>query len=158
MFEIIHIPIMEEGAAVLKPVPALRLRDQLFVVQGAELHRVRSVEVWEYPPGTLVFVEEQELSGGKRMVAVRSCYSPVRHDLIPHFKRLEVLLLSARSKLEIVILRISSSLDLELIDEFIDVGEYGLAYEGLVEVFSDLHVELPHELIVAGQLMKRGAV
>lgn len=67
------------------------------------------------------------------------------------FERVRELLLSARLQLEVV----SPNVDFLIIDRFLEHGENALAHEGLVEEFEQLHVQLPNELVMAGQIMNQ---
>lgn len=80
-----------------------------------------------------------------------------RSAMLAHWKRLEELLLSARSQIEVAVKSASPPVDLSLFTEFIDHNEFGLAYEELVGVCSLLRVELPPDLMEVGRMMNRAS-
>lgn len=78
-----------------------------------------------------------------------------RSGMLALWRRIEELLLSARSQIEVDVAKTSPPIDLRQFVEWVDHNEFGLAYEELVAVCALLHVEPPHDLIVAGQLMDK---
>lgn len=66
----IYIQLLEEGTKVYRPVPAIEIEGNIYEVQGFEIYD-REDEVWEFPPGTYVLVEEQNLDGENVLVAIR---------------------------------------------------------------------------------------
>jgi hypothetical protein len=66
----IHMPLLDEGTDVWRPVKAERMSDDTFRVLGP----VPETEEWAFPPGTIVRCRYQTLSGDfgvsvKRLVA-----------------------------------------------------------------------------------------
>lgn len=82
-------------------------------------------------------------------------------DLSVNWNELEKLLLSALLQLETASkattlpdeLDYDLGLELRYIYEFIYHSEYELAYDDMVHVFKNLHLEIPNDLIVAGQML-----
>ena len=66
----IYIQLLEEGTTVYRPVPAIEIECFVYEVQGLEIYDPED-EVWEFTPGTHVFVEEQNLNGENVLVAIR---------------------------------------------------------------------------------------
>jgi hypothetical protein len=69
MENIIYIQLLEEGTKVYRPVPAIEVSNNIYEVQGFEIYDPED-EVWEFPPGTYVLVEEQNLDGENVLVAI----------------------------------------------------------------------------------------
>ena len=67
----IYIQLLGEGTIVYRPVPACQIADNLYEVGGFEIHDPEN-EVWEFTPGTYVFVEEQYLDGESVLVAIQA--------------------------------------------------------------------------------------
>jgi hypothetical protein len=65
----IYIQLLEEGTKVYRPVPAIEIDINIYEIQGFEIYDPED-EVWEYPPGTYVFVEELNLEGENVLVAI----------------------------------------------------------------------------------------
>jgi hypothetical protein len=63
----VYVKLLEEGTDVWRPVQALRLLDQRFLLVG----KPEDSETWEFPSGATVICEHRELSGGMCEVAVR---------------------------------------------------------------------------------------
>jgi hypothetical protein len=57
-----------EGTVCYRPVPATRTDDGTYILGGQYLYDPED-EVWEFAPGTRVYVEKRLLSGGMKMVA-----------------------------------------------------------------------------------------
>ncbi len=53
-----------------RPVPAYKIKDRIYKVQGFDIYDPED-EVWEFPPGTLVLVEEQKDDGETVLVAIK---------------------------------------------------------------------------------------
>jgi hypothetical protein len=66
----INIALMDEGLNVWRPVPALRLQGDTYVVLRPDDYDP-TVESWQFPPGTLVICEQKQLSDGIVPVAMR---------------------------------------------------------------------------------------
>ena len=69
MPEKIYIKMLNEGTMVYRPVPAYKIEDRIYKVQGFDIYDPED-EVWEFPPGTLVLVEEQKDDGDTVLVAI----------------------------------------------------------------------------------------
>jgi len=67
----IYIRLLEEGSWAYRPVTACRINENIYKVEGHEIHFTDD-EVWEFTPGTIVVVEEKKLRGGIVLVAVRA--------------------------------------------------------------------------------------
>ncbi len=70
MPEIIYIKMLNEGTMVYRPVPAYNIEDRIYKVLGFDIYDPED-EVWEFPPGTLVLVEEQKDDGDTVLVAIK---------------------------------------------------------------------------------------
>jgi len=70
MEKIIYIQLLEEGTEVYRPVPAIELKKDVFEVKGQVIYDPED-EIWEFKPGTRVVVEERDLDGELRLVAIR---------------------------------------------------------------------------------------
>jgi hypothetical protein len=66
----IYIQLLEEGTKVYRPVPGVKIESNIYKVQGFEMYGLEN-EVWKFPPGTYVLVEEQDFGGEKILVAVK---------------------------------------------------------------------------------------
>ena len=66
----IYIALMDEGIDAWRPVPALRLEVDTYVVLRPDDYDP-SFEKWQFPPGTLVICEQKQLSDGIFPVAIR---------------------------------------------------------------------------------------
>ena len=67
----IYIQLLGEGTVVYRPVPAFKLGDNVYRVEGSEIYDPDDEE-WEFLPGTVVIVEDRELEGEKVLVAVKN--------------------------------------------------------------------------------------
>jgi hypothetical protein len=66
----IYIQLLEEHTKVYRPVPAVAIKDNVYKVGGVEIYDPED-EIWEFPPGTCVLVEEQILDGENVLVAIK---------------------------------------------------------------------------------------
>ena len=66
----VYIQLLEEGTKVYRPVPAIEIENNIYEVQGFGIYDPEN-EVWEFPPGTYVLVEEQNLGGENVLVAIK---------------------------------------------------------------------------------------
>lgn len=66
----IYIQLLEEGTKVYRPVPAREIESNIYGIQGFEIYDSED-EVWEFPPGSYVLVEEQYLEGEHVLVAIK---------------------------------------------------------------------------------------
>ena len=70
MERFIYIKLLEEGTKVYRPVPALKLKNNIYEVKGFEIYDPED-EVWEFSPGTYVLVEEQNIDNETVLVAIQ---------------------------------------------------------------------------------------
>lgn len=70
MKTIIYVKLLEEGVNVYRPVPAKKLSENIYKLQGKELYHP-SDENWEFPYDSCVEVSEQYLNDGKSLVAIK---------------------------------------------------------------------------------------
>ncbi len=75
MEKIIFVQLLDEGTKVYRPVPACEIENSIYKVGGFENYDPED-ETWEFPPGTYVVVEEQNLEGETVLVAVKQ-QSPI---------------------------------------------------------------------------------
>jgi len=66
----IFIKLLGEGTLVYRPVPSIKISENLYILQGSEIYNPE-VEEWEFKPGTLVFVEEKLLEGKFELIAIK---------------------------------------------------------------------------------------
>jgi len=70
MAPIIYVQLLNEGTKVYKPVPAHKIENNIYQLEGFEIYDPQD-EQWEFLPGAFVIVEDKELSGDKVLVAVK---------------------------------------------------------------------------------------
>lgn len=75
MEKIIYIQLLDEGTKVYRPVPACEVQSNIYEVGGFEIYDPED-EIWEFPPGTYVVVEEQNLNDEIVLVAIQE-QSPI---------------------------------------------------------------------------------
>jgi len=75
MERIIYIQLLDEGTKVYRPVPACEIENNIYEVGGFEIYNPED-EVWEFPPGTYVLVEAQNLDEENVLVAIKA-QSPI---------------------------------------------------------------------------------
>ena len=68
---IIYMRLLDEGTDVFRPVPALELGNSIYKIEGYDIYNPED-EVWEFPPGSYVVVEEQLREGTSVLIAVKS--------------------------------------------------------------------------------------
>lgn len=66
---IIYIKLLGEGTEVYRPVSAIKVNENTYEVCKLKNYDTED-EVWEFPPGTYVIVEERILDGEKVFVAI----------------------------------------------------------------------------------------
>ncbi len=66
----IYIALVDEGIEAWRPVPALRLEADTYVILRPDDYDPM-FETWQFPPGTMVICEQKQLSDGIFPVAVR---------------------------------------------------------------------------------------
>lgn len=69
MKENIYIQLLSEGTVVYRPVPAQKIKGDLYKIEGNEIYEPDDEE-WEFLPGSIVFVQEKELEGELVLVAI----------------------------------------------------------------------------------------
>lgn len=67
--ETIYVRLLEEGSVCYRPVSAIKVKNGLYQIEGHDIYDP-SDEIWEFEPGSLVYVEEKKLSEGVLLVAV----------------------------------------------------------------------------------------
>ena len=72
----IYIPLLEEGSPVSRPTQGVQMGDGIFLVLPTENYE-KSEEVWEFPPGSMVFCEKKEKQGRELLVARRLAKAPI---------------------------------------------------------------------------------
>jgi len=70
MENMIYIQLLNEGTKVYRPVPASEIENKVYRIGGEEIYDPDE-EVWEFPPGTVVIVEEQILEGENVLLAIK---------------------------------------------------------------------------------------
>ena len=65
-----YVQLLNEGTKVYRPVPAVEISDSIYEIQGFEIYDPDD-ENWEFPPGSQVFVKEQDLDGEIVLVAIK---------------------------------------------------------------------------------------
>lgn len=66
----IYIPLLDEGTPVSRPTEGVPMGDQVFLVLATEGYQ-EDEEVWEFPPGSLVFCEKKVKHGQELLIARR---------------------------------------------------------------------------------------
>ncbi|MBO4773612.1 MAG: hypothetical protein J5516_02380 [Bacteroidales bacterium] len=66
--EIIYVQLLDEGTRVYRPVPAIKIRDDIYELKGAEIYDTTD-ETWEFVPGSHVMVKEEHLGEKNVLVA-----------------------------------------------------------------------------------------
>ena len=69
MKETIYIKLLGEGTLVYRPVPATKIDEITYKIEGDEIHDPDDEE-WEFLPKSIVHVEEKELEGNIVLVAI----------------------------------------------------------------------------------------
>ncbi len=68
--KIIYTRLLGEGTDVYRPVPSLIIKDNVHKITGYDIFDPDDEE-WEFPPGTIVLVENREIGGEELLVAVK---------------------------------------------------------------------------------------
>jgi hypothetical protein len=66
----IYVALLEEGADIWRPVPALKIDRNTYVVLQPDDYSPDD-EKWEFAPGSVVIVEQRTISDGTILAAVR---------------------------------------------------------------------------------------
>lgn len=69
MKETIYIKLLGEGTVVYRPVPAVKLNNNVFKLKGNDIYDSDNEE-WEFSPEDIVKVEKKKLSGELVFVAI----------------------------------------------------------------------------------------
>lgn len=67
----IYVELLEEGSRALRPVLAKKIADRVFMIVGVDGGYDPEDEVWEFPLGSTVYVEDYESNEGKILRATR---------------------------------------------------------------------------------------
>lgn len=67
----IYVRLLGEGIQVYRPVQALQIASNIYVVGGADIYDPEDEE-WEFLPGARVVVEERILEGQSALIAIAS--------------------------------------------------------------------------------------
>lgn len=70
MENMIYVQLLNEGTKVYRPVPASEIENNIYRIGGEEIYDPYE-ELWEFPPGTVVVVEEQILEGENVLLAIK---------------------------------------------------------------------------------------
>jgi hypothetical protein len=65
----VYVRLLGEGVLVYRPVPALFIASDIYVLGGNDIYDPED-EAWEFIPGASVVVEEMVLEGDKVLVAI----------------------------------------------------------------------------------------
>ena len=65
----IYVLLLDEGIRVFRPVLATKLSNNVYKIDESNIYDQED-EVWEFPPGTRVLVEEEYLNDDLELVAV----------------------------------------------------------------------------------------
>lgn len=68
--EKIYVKLINEGSVAYRPVPSLKIDDNIYKLKGADMYDIED-ETWEFPPETYVLVEEKKLSENNVLVAIK---------------------------------------------------------------------------------------
>jgi hypothetical protein len=69
----VYVRLLNEGVEVYRPVVASRVSTTTYILGGADLCDPEDEE-WEFPPGSLVNVQERILNGDVVLVAMSTTY------------------------------------------------------------------------------------
>ncbi len=66
----IYIQLLNEGTEVYRPVPAIKIKNNIYKLQGFDIYNPKD-EIWEFSPGTYVQVEKRNLDGENVLIAIQ---------------------------------------------------------------------------------------
>lgn len=66
----IYVQLLNEGTKVYRPVPSTKIENNIYRIEGSEIHDPKD-EIWKFIPGDVVIVEEQNLEGKNVLVAIK---------------------------------------------------------------------------------------
>jgi hypothetical protein len=75
MESVIYIQLLKEGTIVYRPVLSTSIAEDIYKVGGDDIYDAED-ELWQFPPHTIVIVEERELSDGVALVAIGEYQNP----------------------------------------------------------------------------------
>ena len=70
MVKDIYVRLLEEGVTVYRPIPASQVGENIYQLKGYDIYDPKD-ELWEFAPGAFVVVEEQRLTEGVFLVAIK---------------------------------------------------------------------------------------
>ena len=65
----IYVKLLNEGTEVYRSVPAVEISTNTFKIGGYEMYN-REDEEWEFPPGSIVRVQEKNSGNNNILIAV----------------------------------------------------------------------------------------
>ena len=65
----IYVKLLNEGTEVYRPVPASKIKDNIYRLEGAGNYDTEDEE-WEFKPGTLVKTERKYFDGKMALIAL----------------------------------------------------------------------------------------
>lgn len=71
----IMVQLLNEGTVCYRPVPAIQVSENIFILQGYDIYNPED-EKWEFLPGETIYAEMRNLSDGECLVSLRR----VNHD------------------------------------------------------------------------------
>ena len=77
MERIIYIQLLEEGTVVYRPVLSTSIEENIYTVGGDDIYDAEN-ELWQFPPHTIVMVEEREFSDGLALVVIGEYKDPTK--------------------------------------------------------------------------------
>jgi hypothetical protein len=75
MEKIIYVQLLNEGSIAYRPVPAIEIENNIYMLQGFDIYDTEDEE-WEFLPGSYVLVEEQ-VKGDKNVSVAIKQQSPI---------------------------------------------------------------------------------
>ncbi len=66
----IYVSLLNEGVTVWRPIPARKLGDGSYIIQGHD-DDDPDVETWRFPAGANVICEKRRVDGGENLAAVK---------------------------------------------------------------------------------------
>ena len=71
MKKIIYVQLLGEGTLVYRPVPAIKIEEDIYRIKGEDIYSPAEEE-WEFLPGTVVKVKQEELESEKVILAIEA--------------------------------------------------------------------------------------
>lgn len=69
--EIIYVQLLDEGSIAFRPVPAMKVNENTYLLGGNEFYDTED-EVWEFLPGMKVLVEDYISSEGTSVLIAKT--------------------------------------------------------------------------------------